>query len=407
MKVWLINDYGTHPNHGQFTRNYNFGKELKKLGHEPVAFSGSHPHNTKIQLIDGDKNFQIYQENPFPWVLIKTLNYEGSKKVRVLSMFKFYQNMKVAARYFEKPDAIIGSSAHPLAAMLAIRLGKKLGCKGIVEIRDLWPEELIDLNVLKRNSILAKLMYRFEYWLYKNADAIIFTMEGGKQYIIDRNWFGAGKIDLKKVFYINNGVSLQDYKQNLEDNKFFDQDLEDRSIFKIVYTGSIRKANGMDKILDIATKLSREKICFLIWGTGDYVEPLQKQIQEKHITNVKYKGFVEKKFIPFILSKSDLNILNYQNADLFKYGCSNNKLFEYLASGKPILSTVKMNYSILTKFGCGIEANTVDESVEQILNIYRMSNNEKRKLIENTAIAANEFDFKNLTKKLVNVIEEV
>ena len=133
---------------------------------------------------------------------------------------------------------------------------------------------------------------------------------------------------------------------------------------------------------------------------------MQKQINEKKITNVKYKGCVEKKYIPYILSKRDLNILNYQNADLFKYGCSNNKLFEYLASKKPVLSTVKMNYSILVKYGCGVEANTVDESVDKILSIYNMSTTEKKKMIDNTIRAVNEFDFRNLTKKLIQVIDE-
>ena len=174
-----------------------------------------------------------------------------------------------------------------------------------------------------------------------------------------------------------------------------------------MYTGSIRQANGIDRVLDIASKISEPKIKFLIWGSGDYVEVLKKQIQKKNLKNVIYKGFIEKKYIPFILSKSDLNILNYQNADIFKYGCSNNKLFEYLASGKPILSTIKMNYSILNRFKCGIEVDTVDESVKQILTIYKMSYSERKNLIFNTTVAANEFDFKNLTKKLVSVIEEV
>ena len=128
---------------------------------------------------------------------------------------------------------------------------------------------------------------------------------------------------------------------------------------------------------------------------------------ENGLDNVVYKGFINKQYIPYVLSRSDLNILNYLNADIFKYGCSNNKLFEYLASGRPILSTIRMNYSILKQFNCGVEVETVDESLEQILRIYKMSDDEKQKLIANTAISANEFDFKNLTKKLVSVIEEV
>ena len=116
-------------------------------------------------------------------------------------------------------------------------------------------------------------------------------------------------------------------------------------------------------------------------------------------------GFVDKKYIPSILSKCDLNILNYQNEKLFKYGCSNNKLFEYLASGKPVLSTVKMGYSLIKKYNCGLEANTIEESVEKLRAVYSMTDEEKLKLVANTKNAADQFEFAKLTNKLIDIIE--
>ena len=57
------------------------------------------------------------------------------------------------------------------------------------------------------------------------------------------------------------------------------------------------------------------------------------KMKKENLKNVKFKGKVEKKYIPYILSKSNLNILNYKQADTWKYGGSQNKQFEYLASG--------------------------------------------------------------------------
>ena len=75
---------------------------------------------------------------------------------------------------------------------------------------------------------------------------------------------------------------------------------------------------------------------------------LEKRIAEEGLTNIKMKGFVNKQFIPYILSKSSVNILNYSNTQYnWSRGNSSNKLFEYMASGKPIISTVKMGYSII------------------------------------------------------------
>ena len=64
-----------------------------------------------------------------------------------------------------------------------------------------------------------------------------------------------------------------------------------------------------------------------------------------------------------------------------------------------------MNYSILNQFRCGIEVDSVEESVSEILKIYHMKDSERDKLVENTIKAANNFDFVNLTTQLVKVIE--
>ena len=276
MKIWLINDYNMHPEYGQFNRNFYFGKYLKRLGHDPIAFAGSHPHNTKLQLIEGREKFCVYTETPFPWVLVKTKNYEGSKIKRVISMFKFYFNMKKTAKHFDIPDVIIGSSAHPLAALLAIKLSRKYQCQGIVEVRDLWPESIVAYGVASRNNPMIRLLYRFEKYIYMHADKLIFTMENAWQYFEDR---GLDKVVSRgKVYYLNNGVDLEEYHQNLDDNKYEDEDLSNQEIFKVIYVGSIRKVNNIGLLLDAAKCVNNDKVRFLIWGTGDEVELLKEMI---------------------------------------------------------------------------------------------------------------------------------
>lgn len=394
-------------------RHYWFAKYLKREGYEPAIFCCNVKHGAFENYIDTGALWteKMAEDIDVPFIYVKSSLYKGNGKDRVINMIRFYRNVQKAAKEYAKthakPDVIYASSVHPLTLVAGIKLAKYFGINCICEVRDLWPEELIDMKVLKKSSIASTILYKMEYWIYKRAHSIVFTMEGGKQYIIDRGWAGKNKVDVKKIHYINNGVSLHEYKNNLCTNQLDDEDLNGDSTFKVVYTGSIRQANGIDRILAIAKKITEPNIKFLLWGAGNYVETLKKQVMENGLDNVVYKGFINKQYIPYVLSRSDLNILNYLNADIFKYGCSNNKLFEYLASGRPILSTIRMNYSILKQFNCGVEVETVDESLEQILRIYKMSDDEKQKLIANTAIAANEFDFKNLTKKLVSVIEEV
>ena len=68
------------------------------------------------------------------------------------------------------------------------------------------------------------------------------------------------------------------------------------------------------------------------------------------LTNIVFKGFVEKRYIPYILSKSQINILNLTDNSILKYGGSQNKLFEYMQSGKPILAGESNPFSIVNEF---------------------------------------------------------
>jgi len=126
--------------------------------------------------------------------------------------------------------------------------------------------------------------------------------------------------------------------------------------------------------------------------------------------NVKMKGYVNKQFIPSILSKSNVNILNYSSTQYnWTRGNSSNKLFEYMASGKPIISTVKMGYSIIDKYKCGIELEkgTSKELAEAIIKIKSLETSIYDELGDNARAGANDFDFKVLTRKLIDVIDSL
>ena len=98
-------------------------------------------------------------------------------------------------------------------------------------------------------------------------------MEGGKDYIIERGWNKerGGPIDLTKVHHINNGVDLERFTENIKRYIVVDSDLNNPKLFKVVYTGSIRKANNVDRVVEIADIIQKKgvnHIKFLIYGRG-------------------------------------------------------------------------------------------------------------------------------------------
>ena len=121
-----------------------------------------------------------------------------------------------------------------------------------------------------------------------------------------------------------------------------------------------------------------------------------------------FKGQVEKKYIPYILSKCDLSILNYKKAKTLKYGGSQNKLFEYLAAGCPVLLTVDMNYNIVTQNNCGMALDEPDPEkiAKAIIKMSQLTDDELRQMGERAKKVASEYDFKVLTDRLYKIMEE-
>lgn len=411
-KIWIINHYATNMYFNKGGRHYWFAESLIKRGYDPTVFCASTRHNSN-EIIDTNGNlFVIKNSGNIPFVVVNTPRYLGNGKKRVMNMISFFINLFPTAKRLVKenckPDVIIASSVHPLTLVAGIRIAKKIGVPCICEVRDLWPESIVAYGSLKRNSLLAKALYFGEKWIYKNADSIIMTWEGGSQYIKDQGW--DKQIDLKKVRHISNGVIIDSFDKNSQEKRFVDQNLDDKSYKNLVYAGSIRKVNNLGLLLDVAKIIQKndQKIRFLIFGSGDEKEMLEKRCKEEDINNVIFKGQVEKMMIPSILKKSYANILHNSSTTLDKYGQSQNKLFEYLAAGRCVIQTYTTGYSILEKYKCGVSASK--QSAEEVSNIILKvcSNYDKvEQMGQNARKAAYEFDFNVLTDKLIDLIESV
>ncbi|QEK13200.1 glycosyltransferase family 4 protein [Crassaminicella thermophila] len=415
-KIWLWNHYATDMYKNQGGRHYWFAENLMNEGYEAIIFCANTYHNKTEYIDTGDKKYAIDVINNIPFVFVKTTIALGNGIDRVKNMSLFYLNLlSVAKEYVQvngKPDIILASSVHPLTMVAGIQVAKKLGVPCICEVRDLWPEAIFAFNKAKEKSLLGKLLIAGEHWIYKKADALIFTKEGDTDYIKEKKWdtLQGGDINLKKAHYINNGVDVEAFNKSIEEKKFEDVDL-DADKFNVVYVGAIRPVNNVGNILDAAALLKDKKdIQFLIYGDGNQKEMLDKRVKDEGLSNVKMKGFINKQFVPYILSKSSVNILNYSQTQYnWTRGNSSNKLFEYMASGKPIISTVKMGYSMIEKYRCGIELENASsrDLAKAILTIKNMSRESYQELGKNAKNGAKDFDFKVLTKKLIKVIEDV
>ncbi len=416
--VWLMNHYASHMLFDKGGRHYFFAKFLDIAGYKPVVFCANIMNNrTEERCIETEDLWAVKEAEEIhtPFVYVKARKYKGNGKQRVFNMIDFFFNVKKAAvEYAEKngkPDVIIASSVHPLTMVAGIQLAKKFGVKCICEVRDLWPEAIVAYSKkITRNSIPAKIMYAGEKWIYKKAAAVIFTQEGGPDYVCEHGWDKkhGGPIDNDKLFHINNGVDLEAFDENLINFPYADEDLDNPELFKVVYCGSIRRINNLGLIVDAAKLITDPKVKFVIFGDGDELETLKKRVVDEEIANVVFKGRVNKQYIPSIDSKADLNVVHWEMNPLLRVGESYNKSFEYFAAGKPVFYTVRPGYSIVEKYGCGrlTEGFEPKDIAAGIQAMAEMSEEEKVEMAKNARKTAEVYDFKNLTKMLMGIIEK-
>lgn len=416
--IWLMIQDNSLPQHGSHNRHFCLAKYLVRAGYRPVVFVASKARCSKKQMIADGQPFIVDESNGFPWVYIRTNNYGDSMKKRLVAICEYHEGLKKHAdefvKTFGKPDVILGSSAYPLTPKLAITLAKRYNAKSICEVRDLWPASLEEYGIIKKGGPIARAMYQLERSLYEDADAVVFTMEGGSDYIADKRWdiVHGGKVDLAKCHYINNGVDLEQYRECLAKLCFENTKVKASNRKKACYAGSIRNANGIGFLVDVAKclKVVDADIDLFIIGDGVERPALEERAANEGLDNIHFLGAVGKEYVPSALSAMSMMLLIYSSNqnELSKYGMSQNKLFEYLASGKPVLSNLPTAYSIVNGYDCGVERE-FESAGDCAAWMIAMLENEgaMSRWGRNAANTAELFSYERLANELIEVVKSI
>lgn len=397
-------------------RHYWFAQELNKHGFKVTIFCANSRYDRTGKFFDFDGVFTRKRTSKgIPFIFVKTVSYNGNGVRRLGDMLAFYHNLKVAARRLAQsqgvPDVVLASSVHPLTLLAGEQLAKEWRIPCICEIRDLWPEAFFFSGAVRKGSLLGNALQAGEHRIYKDADALIFLKPGDHEYIVENGWDLAhgGDIDMDKCWYINNGIDFSSFQKQVIDEAFDDGQLKGTDKL-FVYAGTIRPTNNISALVDAAILLrDRDDIKILVYGSGSERCALEKRVAEEELTNIIFKGFVDKRKIPYILSRATGTLLHYTAKGYnWSRGNSSNKLFEYMAAGRPIISSVKMAYSPVEEFQCGIslDEGTPEEIASAIREICDMDAETYLGMCERAREGAKNYDFSELTNKLIIVINK-
>ena len=106
---------------------------------------------------------------------------------------------------FIKCDIIIATSPQFFTAISGSMLSLFKQKPWVMEVRDLWPDSIVAVGSMKKNSLVFNFLKKIEKYLYVNASVVAVVTNSFKEYLINEmkinpNKIGVFKRSIKKIF---------------------------------------------------------------------------------------------------------------------------------------------------------------------------------------------------------------
>jgi glycosyltransferase involved in cell wall biosynthesis len=376
--VWMLNHYAQHPSGAGGTRHYSLARHLPAFGWKASILAASTDHFDGQQRIAGAKGCEIRLYGGVTFLWLRATAYAGNGLGRVRNMLQY---TLAALRYenvteLDRPDVILGSSVHPLAAWAGMLLARRYRVPFIFEVRDLWPQTLVDMGRLPNVHPVTFGLRLLEKALYKKAARIITLLPNASSYI---NRLG---VDIGKIIWIPNGVDLDSFPTAAPATPAHND------TFTLMYFGAHGGANGLDNVLRamkiVEAEAGGENIRLRLIGDGPSKPALITLARELELGRVQFEDPVPKREIPSLAAQADAFVFNLIEAQVFKYGISSNKLFDFMAAERPVIFCSSSANNPIAEAGAGI---TVAPAAPQaladaILALAKMPDEDRRKMAE-------------------------
>tara|TARA_Y100000813_G_scaffold108288_1_gene77460 strand:- start:14023 stop:15219 length:1197 start_codon:yes stop_codon:yes gene_type:complete len=368
--IWIINQYAGSSNHGMTFRSYFLAKEFIKC-HRVTIFSASFSH-VMSNPPSVSKKYTEENINGIKYFWLKVPVYKQSKSFgRLISMFIFlYRLFFLNVKKHCTPDVIIVSSASPLPIWKAYFWAKRFNAKLIFEVRDIWPMSIIELGGFKKINPLVVLLQITENFAYKVSDYVVSVLPKAFEHMKHHG------LDLRRFKYIPNGIEIKNLIKT---------DINNKNVFKIGYAGTLGIANALKYLIYAANLVKESNIEIHLLGNGPEKNALMGIVNDNNISNVYFHDAVPKNEVGIFLSKMDVLYIGWHFSKIYRFGISANKLFDYLASAKPIIHSVDAgNDPVLeAKAGISIKPESPKEIANAILKLYKMPVSKRNELGNN------------------------
>jgi len=328
MRILIFEQRYTSVAEAGIGRFHAFARKWVEEGHKVTVVAGMVNY---ISGRDGVKSGfwgKEEQDGITVWrVFDRTFGYR-SFGGRLWSYFSYWFIGCFLGLFLRRPDVVLASSPPISAGLLGYLVAFSRKARFVFEVRDLWPDEPVELGFLK-NKILISWGHWLERFLYCRAEQIVGNSPGIKEYLVSEK--GVPK---SKVFVVPNAV---------EEKLFFgvkDFSLREKMGWSekiiVLYLGSMSSVYDFSTILDAAGKTQNKDILFVMVGDGRRRPEILKGKEEGNLENLLILDAVPKSHVPEFIVAADICVATLRNLSLLRYVYAT-KAIEYMAGGRPVV----------------------------------------------------------------------
>ncbi|MBN1362667.1 MAG: glycosyltransferase family 4 protein [Sedimentisphaerales bacterium] len=338
MHILYIHQYFASRQGRTGTRSYEFARYLVNRGHR-VTMLTSGLANAEFPVAPE----QAYTEREVDGIRVVSIaaGYNDPNLGTGLRgwqrMLKFQEFARGACRVgknLARPDVVFATHTPLTVGLAGASLGRHFDVPFVFEVRDLWPQALVNVGALK-NPLAIRWLDRMARRIYRQADHVVALSPGMQEGIVRTG------VAPKKVTVIPNASDLDLFRPEL-DGSAARQRLGLGSRLAAVYFGAMGLANGLDYVIEAARILAerqRDDIVLVLHGGGGKRAELEALAGQYKLRNVVFSDLVaDKEEVARIVAGCDACLTIYRAAK--EQTWSPNKLFDALAAGRPVLINV-------------------------------------------------------------------
>ncbi len=351
-------------------RLYPLTRHLSEHGHEVFVATGM-PNYPKGKVFPDYEGQHFMRERRDGATVLRTHYYTTarnvSKRAQLLSYLSFLPAVLHSGWRAGRVDAVFVTSPPIFPAVPAIVLAKLRGAKLVVDLRDLWPDEVVAVGAAREGSLPIRVLRTIERWMYRSADVVTCTTRAFADTVAER---GVGE---EKRRLLPNGADVQLFRPLPADNGVAAQyPFGDRLV--VMYSGLLGIKHGLETVIETAALLrDREDVVFFLRGEGPRRAALEAQARGLGLTNVLFGGERPIEEVPYVLARADVCVTNLL-PDAYLEKIVSVKVFEYLACGKPVVGGLRGEGArVLEESGGGMavepgDAQAMADAVRELLD---------------------------------------